>query len=157
MNVTEQRRPRGLAALADLEPGPRPCSIAGALGILGERWSLLTIRELSYGVHRFDQIVAFTGAPRDILTARLRRLEADGIVERRQYSERPPRFEYHLTRAGHELLPILVALGQWGDRWAVDRPAVVLRHECGHRLRADLVCHACGKELTSDSLTPSTR
>jgi DNA-binding HxlR family transcriptional regulator len=154
MNMTQRR---GLAALADVEPGPRACSMAAALGILGERWSLLAIRELSYGVHRFDQIVAFTGAPRDILTARLRRLEADGIVERRQYSQRPARFEYHLTRAGHELLPILVALGQWGDRWAVDRPAVVLRHECGHRLRADLVCHACGKELTPESLTPSAR
>jgi DNA-binding HxlR family transcriptional regulator len=157
MNLTDPPRPRGLAVLADRAPGPRPCSIAAALGILGERWSLLAIREMSYGVHRFDQIVAFTGAPRDILAARLRRLEAEGIVERRQYSDRPARFEYHLTRAGHELLPILVALGQWGDRWAVDRPAVVLRHECGQRLRADLVCHACGGEVTAESVTPSAR
>jgi DNA-binding HxlR family transcriptional regulator len=157
MNVTDPRRARGLAALADLQPGPRPCSIAAALGILGERWSLLAIRELSYGVHRFDRIVAFTGAPRDILTSRLRSLEADGIVERRQYSQRPARFEYHLTRAGHELLPILVALGQWGDRWAVERPAVVLRHECGHRLRVDVVCHACGGDLTPEGITPGAR
>src|SRR5437899_11511792 len=137
---TTDATPRGLAALADYPTGPRPCSLAAALGILGERWSLLAIRELGYGVHRFDQIVGFTGAPRDILAARLRRLEAEGIVERRQYSEHPPRFEYHLTRAGRELFPALIALSQWGDRWAVDRPAVVLRHECGHRLRADVVC-----------------
>lgn len=154
---TTDPKPHGLSALADYPPGPRSCSIAAALGILGERWSLLAIRELGYGVHRFDQIVGFTGAPRDILAARLRRLEAEGIVERRRYSERPPRFEYHLTRAGRELLPVLVSLSQWGDRWAVDRPALVLRHDCGHKLRADVVCHACGGELTPDTLTPGAR
>lgn len=157
MGTTDAREPRGLAVLADYPLGPRPCSIAAALGILGERWSLLAVRELGYGVHRFDQIVGFTGAPRDILAARLRRLEAEGIVERRQYSQRPPRFEYHLTQAGRELLPVLVALAQWGDRWAVERPPVVLRHECGHRLRADVVCHHCGGPVTAESLTPVAR
>ena len=153
--MSETEPPRGLSSLADRPPGPRPCSIAAALGILGERWSLLAVRELGYGVHRFDQIVGFTGAPRDILANRLRRLEAEGIVERRSYSEHPPRFEYHLTDAGRELLPVLVSLAQWGDKWAVDRPAVVLRHDCGRPLRADLVCHHCGEVLTAEALTPS--
>jgi DNA-binding HxlR family transcriptional regulator len=146
--------PRGLAALADLPVGPRPCSIAGALAILGERWSLLVIRELGYGVHRFDRIAGFTGASRDILADRLRRLEAEGVVERRRYSDRPPRFEYHLTQAGRELLPVLIALSQWGDRWAVDRPSLTLRHDCGHDLTADLVCHDCGAVLTAETIQP---
>jgi DNA-binding HxlR family transcriptional regulator len=157
MSTTDPQAPRGLSALAGYPSGPRHCSMAAALGILGERWSLLVVRELGYGVHRFDQIVAFTGAPRDILATRLRRLEAEGIVERREYSQRPRRFEYHLTRAGRELLPVLIALSQWGDRWAVDRPALVLRHDCGRRLRTDLVCHACGEPVTAESLTPSAR
>src|SRR5262245_66336309 len=99
MNTTDPGA-RGLSVLADYPRQPRPCSMAAALGILGERWSLLAIREMGYGVHRFDQIAKFTGASRDILADRLRRLEADGVVKRRQYSAHPARFEYHLTRAG---------------------------------------------------------
>src|SRR5437764_7489538 len=96
---------------------PRPCSIAAALTVLGEKWSFLVVRELALGVHRFDQIARNTGAPRDILTSRLRRLEAEGVLEKRQYQERPQRFEYRLTEAGDELRPILLSLAQWGDKW----------------------------------------
>src|SRR6185437_1339940 len=85
--------------------------------VIGEKWSLLVVRELAYGVHRFDSVVRNTGAPRDILTNRLRGLESAGVVEKRQYLEHPPRFEYHLTEAGRELRPVLSSLGQWGDRW----------------------------------------
>jgi DNA-binding HxlR family transcriptional regulator len=152
MSGTDQVR--GLEALGTLPPGLRPCTIASALRVLGERWSLLAIRELSYGVRRFDQIASFTGASRDILADRLRKLEADGVIERRQYSEHPPRFEYHLTEAGRDLLPILLLLAQWGERWAVDVPAVTLRHECGHQLSVDLVCHHCGAVVSADSLDP---
>jgi len=145
---------RGLEVLGTLPPGPRPCPIAAALGVLGERWALLAVRELSYGVRRFDQIAKFTGASRDILADRLRRLEGAGVLERRQYSQHPPRYEYHLTEAGRELLPILLLLSQWGEKWAVDVPAVTLRHECGQPLVADLVCHHCGKVLTAESIDP---
>ena len=79
---------------------PRPCSVEAALSVIGEKWSLLVVRELAFGVHRFGSIVRNTGAPRDILTSRLRRLEAAGVVEKRQYLEHPPRFEYHLTQSG---------------------------------------------------------
>src|ERR1700742_3082979 len=114
--------------------GARPCSVAAALEILGERWSLLAVREMAYGVHRFARIAAYTGASRDILAERLRKLEAAGVVERRQYSEHPPRFEYYLTAAGEELYPILRTLAEWGDRWAVEQPSVAFRHECGYQL-----------------------
>src|SRR5579862_9793450 len=92
--------PGGPSPMADQLPAPRPCPIAATLGIIGERWTLLAIRELAYGVHRFDQIAAYTGASRDVLAERLRKLEEFQIVERRRYSERPPRYEYHLTDKG---------------------------------------------------------
>jgi DNA-binding HxlR family transcriptional regulator len=76
---------------------PRACFIAAGLDVLGERWALLALREMSLGVHRFDQIARNTGASRDILTGRLRTLESRGVIERVQYSERPARYEYHLT------------------------------------------------------------
>jgi DNA-binding HxlR family transcriptional regulator len=96
--------------------GPRTCSIADALDVVGERWSLLVLRELGFGVHRFKEIQINTGAPRETLALRLRTLEAAGIIERRQYSERPPRDEYVLTEAGEELGPVLGALRAWGGK-----------------------------------------
>jgi DNA-binding HxlR family transcriptional regulator len=95
---------------------PRVCSIADALDVVGERWSLLVLRELGFGVHRFSDIQVNTGAPRETLALRLRTLEEHGIIERRRYSEHPPRDEYALTAAGQELLPVLGALRAWGER-----------------------------------------
>jgi DNA-binding HxlR family transcriptional regulator len=102
-------------------PGIRNCKIADALDVVGDRWSLLVIRELSYGVTHFNDFQERTGAPREILTARLRKLEAGGVIERRQYSDRPPRFEYLLTEAGEALAPVLRALRAWGESYAPDR------------------------------------
>jgi DNA-binding HxlR family transcriptional regulator len=140
--------------MARMAVAPRPCSLAAALEILGERWSLLAIREMSYGVHTFARIAGFTGASRDILTDRLRKLEEAGVVERRQYSEHPPRFEYHLTQAGRELLPAMSMLRQWGDRWAVDTPALKIEHSCGHRLELESVCRHCGKVVDRADMIP---
>lgn len=125
----------------------RPCSMATALEVIGEKWSLLVVRELALGVHRFDRIARNTGAPRDILTARLRRLESAGVLEKRLYQERPERFEYHLTAAGKELRPILLALAQWGERWAGDDNRVEWIHSCGEPLDLVPTCRACGEEV----------
>jgi DNA-binding HxlR family transcriptional regulator len=144
--------PGDLLVMADQPPGVRPCSVAAALEILGERWSLLAVREISYGVHRFSRIAAYTGASRDLLADRLRKLEAAGVIERHQYSEHPPRYEYHLTQAGQELFPVMLALREWGDKWAVDRPAVTVSHSCGHQLEIDQVCRHCGGPVTRDSV-----
>src|ERR1051326_8510844 len=92
---------------------PRTCSAAAALAVIGEKWSLLVIRELAFGVHRFDDIVRNTGAPRGILANPLRRPEAAGVLEKRLYQERPARYGYHLTRAGDELRPVLLSIAQW--------------------------------------------
>ena len=126
--------------LADQPLGVRPCSVAAALELLGERWSLLAVREISYGVHRFSRIAAYTGASRDMLADRLRKLEEAGIIERRQYSEHPPRYEYELTQAGQELRAVLTVLRGWGDRWAVDSPPTAFEHSCGHDLDPEVIC-----------------
>lgn len=144
--------PRPGIQMAEQPIGVRPCSLAGALEVLGERWSLLALREIGYGVHRFARIAGYTGASRDILADRLRKLEAAGVVERRQYSEHPPRHEYHFTEAGQELFPALLALSQWGDRWAVDKPALTRRHSCGQPVQVDLLCHHCGQPVTRDTV-----
>ena len=102
-----------------LPDSPRACPITSSLRILGERGTLLAIREINYGVHRFQQIARLTGLSPDVLVDRLRKLESAGVIERRQYSERPPRYEYHLTAdAGQELRPVLRALAEWGTKWA---------------------------------------
>ena len=95
---------------------PRVCSIADALEVVGERWSLLVLREIGFGVHRFKDIQVNTGAPRETLALRLRKLEEAGVIERRRYSDHPPRDEYRFTDAGRELTPVLGALRAWGER-----------------------------------------
>jgi DNA-binding HxlR family transcriptional regulator len=147
--------PHGLASMASETVAPRDCSIADALSVLGERWTFLAIREMVYGAHRFDQIAGFTGATRDILVERLRKLEEHGVVQRRQYSERPPRYEYHLTESGEQLVPVLMALATWGHNWASGpTPPREFLHECGQPLQIDYVCHSCGEAVTADAIEP---
>ena len=120
------------------------CSITDALSIVGDRYALLVARELRYGQTRFQDIAAGTGAPRDVLTARLRKLEEAGVIERRRYSEHPPRYEYLLTEAGRELQPILLALKEWGDRFInPGAEPVVLQHTCGADFHPLTACAAC--------------
>ena len=132
---------------------PRRCSIANALDVIGEKWSLLVIRELFLGVRRFNDIAANTGAPRDILTARLRRLEELGVITRQEYSERPPRYEYRLTDAGKDLRPVIMALRQWGEDHAMDEPLPnVYEHKCGAVFRPQMHCTACGERVDARDL-----
>ena len=135
---------------ADL-PG-RPCSIARALDLIGEKWALLAIREISFGNRRFNEIARNTGAPRDRLAARLRSLIDAGILERREYQATPPRAEYHLTAAGRDLTPVLRALLTWGDRWISDQPPAMVMHG-DHQLDPAQVCRHCGTEVSAASVT----
>jgi DNA-binding HxlR family transcriptional regulator len=102
--------------------GTRECPIADALELVGDRWSLLVIREIGFGVRRFTDIQRHTGAPREMLTARLRKLEQAGLIARQPYSEHPPRYDYVLTGPGEELLDVLRSLRRWGERYAPSRP-----------------------------------
>jgi DNA-binding HxlR family transcriptional regulator len=158
MNADAAEGPSGLARMSLAAPEPRNCSIADALDVLGERWTFLVIREMVYGANRFEQIVNFTGGSRDILADRLRKLEANGVVQRRQYSEKPIRYEYHLTEAGRALLPVLMALATWGHNWAgSSEVGQVFRHECGNPLQVDVLCHACGEPVTAENVEPMSR
>ncbi|MEU6537228.1 helix-turn-helix domain-containing protein [Streptomyces sp. NPDC047000] len=133
----------------------RPCSIADALALVGEKYSLLVLREVCLGNGRFDQLVRNIGAPRDILATRLRRLVDAGILTKQVYSERPQRFEYRPTRAGLELEPVLMTLMEWGDRHLRgngDRPMVIV-HTCGNELVPVVTCTACGAAVRHDDLT----
>jgi len=127
---------------------PRVCSVARTLEVIGEKWSLLALREVFFGVRRFDAIQRNTGSPRDILSVRLRKLVAEGLLERRQYQERPARFEYHLTPAGRDLQPVLLTLMQWGDRHlAQGAPPATFRHRCGADLEPVVTCRDCGEPV----------
>ena len=130
----------------------RDCSVAAALDVIGDRWSLLAVRELFLGVSRFNLMVANTGAPRDVLTTRLRKLEELGVVERQEYSARPPRYDYVLTEAGRDLAPVLSALRRWGDEHLADRPPVQFVHTCGHPYIAEPHCQACGETVERGTL-----
>ncbi|WP_433334047.1 winged helix-turn-helix transcriptional regulator [Spirillospora sp. CA-294931] len=137
---------------------PRACSIADALELVGERWSLLAIREILHGVRRFDGIARNTGASRDILTARLRKLESVGVIRRELYSAHPPRFEYHLTESGRELSDVLAMLMKWGDRHLnPDDPPVRWWHSCGEVLEPVVVCAHCGKPAREGAHSPFGR
>src|ERR1700712_953079 len=103
--------------LADL--AGRPCPIAAAMDVVGEKWALLVVREIALGACRFGAIVAGTGAPRDRIAARLKTLEAAGVIARTAYQDHPRRDDYRLTESGRGLLPVLDALLVWGADHAV--------------------------------------
>ncbi|MGW1883803.1 winged helix-turn-helix transcriptional regulator [Streptomyces sp. NPDC001970] len=135
----------------------RPCSIADTLTLVGEKYALLVLREVFLGVRRFDRIARNTGAPRDVLTARLRRLVEAGVLKKVPYSERPQRFEYVPTEAGRELQSVLLTLMAWGDRHLAEHPPMALEHSCGEQLTPVVVCASCGDEATPDTLTAHVR
>ena len=133
--------------------GGRVCSVTDALFLVGDRYSLLVVREIDYGCNRFTELLEQIGCSRDVLTARLRRLEGVGILERRPYSERPRRYEYHLTESGAELRSIVLALKEWGDTHLnCGREPVIFAHTCGAEFHARTVCAGCGKEADPGEL-----
>jgi DNA-binding HxlR family transcriptional regulator len=116
------------------------CSIARALEVVGDRWTFLVIRDVALGKRRFEQLLTSLGVASNVLTDRLHRLVAEGILERVQYSERPARFEYRLTAKGRELRIPLLALMQWGDRYISEKPPRIARRRSDRSpVRARLV------------------
>ena len=128
------------------------CSIARTVEIIGDRWTLMIVRSMFAfkGLHRFEELRAELGVARNILSDRLALLMEHGIVEQRRYSDKPPRHEYHLTEAGKDLLPVILALLRWGDTYLMgdDGPPVILSHtECGHDMDPYLSCSRCHEPL----------
>lgn len=128
------------------DPDPPFDSIAQTLELIGDRWTMLILRDVFRGLRRFDELRTELGVARPVLSDRLRKLVEAGILQRVPYQERPLRHEYRLTPMGLELSPALVALMRWGDRWlAHERPNVVLYHgQCGTELEQGFWCRTCG-------------
>jgi DNA-binding HxlR family transcriptional regulator len=137
-----------------------PCSIARTLDVAGEWWTPLILRDVAYGVQRFGAIQEDLGISANVLSDRLETLVAEGILKRSLYQERPERHEYGLTEKGADLIPALLALMQWGDRWAWTggRGPVRVQHtECGHDVRVELRCPHCERELAAAELRATLR
>lgn len=127
-----------------------PCSVARTSDLLGDWWTPLVLREIFFGTTRFEDIHTALSIGRNVLTERLKRLTEEGVVERRPYQDRPPRFEYHLTEKGQDFYPVLLAIVRWGDRWlhGDEEPPLRLRHTtCGEITHGELVCAHCREPL----------
>jgi DNA-binding HxlR family transcriptional regulator len=132
-------------------------SVGRALTLLGERWTMLVMREAFFGVRRYGQLARNLKIPRPTLSSRLRTLVDAGLLERVQYARSPDRYEYRLTDAGRDLFPAIVTLMRWGDRHLAgpEGPPIVLRHDaCGEIAHPQLVCKHCGKEVDAHNVTP---
>lgn len=135
------------------------CSIKRALEVVGEKWTLLVMREAFYGARRFDQFQARIGCARNILSERLATLTEAGLLARVPYREpgQRERHEYRLTDKGLDLITAVIALMQWGDRWQADAdgpPVQVLHRDCGHRVEAIVRCPHDNTVLTARDLQP---
>jgi DNA-binding HxlR family transcriptional regulator len=130
------------------------CSIARALGVIGERWTLLVMREVLLGRRRFVDLQRNTGIAKNILSDRLQTLVEQGVLERRQYSDAPEAYEYWPTPKGIDVWPVLVALLQWGDTYAAPdgAPRIYVHSACGHDADPQLHCSHCGERITPREL-----
>jgi DNA-binding HxlR family transcriptional regulator len=140
--------------------GEARCSVARALSVVGDRWTLLLIREAFLRTRRFEDFQLHTGASRAIVADRLRQLVDDGVLERVQYHEHPVRHEYRLTEKGRDLYPVVVGLLAWGNRWnpAPEGPSVTLTHRaCGHEAVPQLSCPHCGDRLGARDMVADVR
>lgn len=133
------------------------CSVARTLEVIGERWTLLIVRNAFYGIRRFDDHQRWLGIARNVLQSRLERLVEEGILSKEPYQERPLRHEYRLTQKGRDLWPVLVTMLQWGDRHLAESgPPLVLRHrDCGGGIDPHLRCEKCGADLTAHDVEPA--
>jgi len=131
------------------------CSIARTLGILDDTWSPLILRDAYLGLTRFDDLQRDLGVARNVLTERLERLVAHGLLERRPYQQRQPRYDYLLTGKGLDLMPALMALMAWGDRWTAQDegpPALLVHRRCGEPTVPTVCCSSCGAPLAADEV-----
>lgn len=133
------------------EIGDEACSVARTVGVIGDRWTLLILRDCFLGVRRFDDFQTRIGVTRPILADRLKKLVAEGILAKVAYEERPPRYEYRLTDSGRALHPVIMAIVHWGDTHRVTRKGRPLLHThktCGHDFDPVMTCSHCAQPLS---------
>ena len=128
------------------------CGLARTRGVIGDRWTLLVLRETFLGTRRYDDYQRNLAAAPHIVAARLKKLVEHKVLEKRRYQDHPPRYEYRLTERGHELYPAVIALIGWGEKWlkSPQGPATIRTHKsCNHRLHTVTTCAVCGEAVTA--------
>lgn len=126
------------------------CSLARTLSVVGDRWTLMVLRECFLGMRRFEEFEARLGIARHVLADRLKKLTEAGVLVKRAYQERPRREEYRLTDKGLDLYPAILALVQWGDRHMAGEagvPLVRMHRSCGHIMQGVMVCSECNEPI----------
>ena len=138
----------------DQADAPTICSIAATLDVIGDRWSLLILRDVFRGARRFSEIQADLGIAKNLLSDRLSKLVDHGVLERVPYQERPVRHEYRLTSKGADLSTALIALMGWGDRWyaAGGAPTVLVHDRCGGALEQAVRCPHCDETVSPGAI-----
>lgn len=134
-----------------------PCSVARTLDIIGEWWTLLILRDVFYGVRRFEALRSHLGISRKVLTGRLQRLTDEGILKKALYQIQPSRYEYRLTKKGLDLIPVLLTIMNWGDKWISEpgkTPVIFVHKDCGEETTPKLVCSGCGGDLNAHNIYP---
>jgi DNA-binding HxlR family transcriptional regulator len=149
---------RKKVTMSEIDPADETlCPVARAETVVGDRWTVLVLRELFMGNHRFEVIQAQTGGTPQMIAARLKKLETDGLLDRRLYNERPPRHEYHLTEKGKAFYPVLLALRAWGETWCKsdeEGRAVHFTHKtCGKLAGLGPICESCGQPLRREDMS----
>jgi len=135
--------------------GEMACSIARTADVIGEPWTPLIVRNIYIGITRFDQLQQSLGISRKVLAGRLRWLTGNGVLERREYASKPPRYEYVLTVKGLELFSVLMVMVRWGDKWLAGTagPPVLYRHQaCGQISHVELHCSECGQPMSATDI-----
>jgi len=133
------------------------CSVAKTLDIIGEWWTLLILRDVFYGVRRFEGLRTHLAISRKVLANRLGRLTDEEILKKVLYQSQPPRYEYRLTKKGLELLPVLMTIMNWGDKWMSEAdmvPVIFIHKDCGEEITPKLVCSHCGGDLNAHNVHP---
>jgi DNA-binding HxlR family transcriptional regulator len=137
--------------------GEMNCSVARSLSILGDRWTLLVLRNAFLAMRRFDDFQASLGVTRHVLADRLSRLVEADVLKKVPYQDNPPRFEYRLTEKGRDLYPVLLALTTWGDKWLDEgrgAPLEYVHKDCGKKFRPTMVCSECKEAVTPHDVMP---
>jgi DNA-binding HxlR family transcriptional regulator len=132
--------------------GDMPCSVARSLAVLGDRWTLLIIRSVFVRVRRFADLQAQLAIPKHVLSVRLSRLVDDGVLQKVQYQDAPPRHEYKLTEKGRDLYPVILMLTAWGDKWldgGNGAPLLYRHRSCGEIFSPVPACSVCGERITA--------
>lgn len=134
-----------------------PCSLARTLSVVGDRWTLLILRNAFMRTRRFDDFYSQLGITKHVLSDRLKKLVNEGVLEKKAYQEKPMRYEYRLTEKGLDLYPIIMSMVAWGDKWMDEgkgAPMLYLHKSCNHQTSPKLACSHCGDDINPRDMMP---